>query len=127
MGRTASTFAPRLTMNQIFTRSGFRSASRRTSARASSATLMIGGSSVWSAGGAYEETSGPATATRGAASALRASSRTSKFHIGPPTSTVAVTPLRSRRRKVAGSRSRMPFSSSAYGTFARRSITSGRV
>ena len=56
-------------------------------------------------GRATVEMSGPATATRGAATVRRASSRTSKTHIGPPTSTTPVTPLLSQVRNVkAGAR-----------------------
>jgi len=48
--------------------------------------------------------SGPETATCGASAAWRARSRTSKVHIGPPTSTTAVMPS----ARYARSRSSMP-------------------
>src|SRR5207237_9972330 len=102
---------------------------RRTRARAPSGvvTLMIGGSRKPSGGSSTIETSGPATATRGAAALLRAASRTSKFQYGPPISMTLVTPLASQTLKVAGSRALLRATSSSYGTTALQSAPSGRV
>ena len=83
---------------------------------------MIGGSSSSSLGSATIETSGPATATWGAASEACAALRTSKFHSGPPTSTTVVTPLAIHTLKVAARRALLRATSLAYGT---RSV--GRV
>jgi len=64
----------------------------------------MGGSPRSSFTRSTDETSGPATATRGAAGLARAASRISKFHMGPPMSTTLVTPLASHTLKVADSR-----------------------
>src|SRR6476646_6681355 len=88
---------------------------------------MMGGSFSSSGGSAIIDTRGPATDTWGAIEAVRAASRTSKFHIGPPTSTTDVTPLAIHTLKVAGSRALLRANSVAYGTSAVRFRPSGRV
>ena len=92
--RPAAGSSPARWMNQILMKSGRRPASRWTSARASAGepTFTMGGSPRSSCGRATVETSGPATATRGARVVRAATSRTSKFHMGPPASTTEVTP-----------------------------------
>src|ERR1041384_6077079 len=88
---------------------------------------MIGGSARPSGGSSIIETSGPATATRGAAALLLAALRISKFQYGPPMSTTLVTPLASQTLKVAGRRALLRATSCGYGTTALKSATSGRV
>ena len=73
------------------------------------------------------EMSGPATATRGAASLIAAASRTVKFQKGPPTSATLVTPLASHVLKVTGSRALLRATSSAYRTTWLKSAASGRA
>ena len=65
-------------------------------ARASSGvfTCTMGGSPRLSCGRETLEMRGPATATRGAFAVEFATFLTSKFHIGPPTSTTLVMPQR---------------------------------
>src|SRR5881227_3097507 len=59
--------------------------------------------------------SGPATATRGAFAVAFAFLRTSKFHIGPPTSTTLVMPLRMYRAKTSCRCDLIHATSSLYG------------
>ena len=56
--------------------------------------FTMGGSPRSNSGRATLDMSGPATATRGALAVEFARLRTSKFHIGPPTSITLVIPLR---------------------------------
>ena len=116
-------------MNQTLMKSGFLASSFATSARASSGEviLMIGGSPISSFARSTIEMSGPATATRGAASVLSEASRMSKFQNGPPMSTTLVTPLASHTLNVAGSLALLRSVSFAYDMTALKSATSGRV
>ena len=93
-------------MYQTLMKSGLRSSSFFTSARASSGDviLMMGGSPRSSFTRSTMEMSGPAMCTRGAASLFSAAARMSKFQNGPPMSTTLVTPLASHTLNVAGRR-----------------------
>jgi len=73
------------------------------------------------------EISGPATATRGAFAVAFAFLRTSKFHIGPPTSTTLVMPLRMYRAKTSCRCDLIHTTSSLYGRTLLKSAPSGRV